>query len=146
MKILISAALRILGIRWILIIPVHHVCQLDSPKWHGPWWPAAMAAAARMHLQRERSRCWHRVTAAIHGGSLEIRATKPLITLWAHNPPAAPSEWNAISLLQLKLSGEQGEQGHGGTDRKWSYPCYHTVIVISTMLSWGGSAESWEWN
>lgn len=44
-------------------------------------WPAAMAASARVHLQRWRSPSWHRVTAAIHGRSLEIRATKPLITL-----------------------------------------------------------------
>lgn len=74
----------------------------------------------------------HRVTAAIHGRSLEIRVTKPLITLWAYNPPAAPSEWNTISLLQPKPSGEQRRAGTQGTGRKWSYPHHHTVIVIST--------------
>lgn len=121
------------GIHWIPIIPVHHVCQWDSPKWHGP-------PSARMHLQRWRSQRWHRVTAAIHGRSLEIRATKPLITLWAYNPPAAPSEWNAISLLQLKFSTERGRAGSPGTqgtDRKWSCPS----SLSFPQCNWGW--ESW---
>lgn len=114
-----------------------------------PRWPAAMAAAAaRAHLQRWRSLCWHRVTAAIHGGSLEIRATKPLITLWAYNPPAAPSEWNAISLLQLELSGERGERAAGDTGDGQEVvvsllscsPCHlHSVTE-------GGRVEGWELN
>lgn len=45
------------GNKWILIMPVHHVCQWDSPKWHGPWWPAATTTAAGMRLRRRRSLC-----------------------------------------------------------------------------------------
>lgn len=106
------------SIHWIPIITVHYFCQWDSPKWHVPWWLAAMAAPARMHLQRWRSPCWHWVTAAIHSGSLEIRATKPLITHWAYNPLAAPSEWNAISLLQLNLIGERRERAARDTGQE----------------------------
>lgn len=117
-----------------------HLVQWDFPKWHGPWWPAATttaAAAAWMHLQRWRSPCWYRMMAAIHGRSLEIRATKPLITLWAFNPPAAPSEWNAISLLQLKRSGERTEQATrdiGGQTGSGHVPGYHAVTVISAAV------------
>lgn len=110
----------------------------NIPKWHGPWRPAATAAAGT-HWQRWRSLRWYTLMAAIHGGSLEIRATKPLITLWAFNPPAAASQWNATSLLQLSPSGEAEEQATRDrgreveAHRKQSHLCCLSVIIISSM-------------
>lgn len=106
------------------IIPGYYLRQWDFPKWHGP-------LKARRHsgfhwdasAETEGLCAGHRATAAVHSRSLEIRATKPLITRWAHNPLSSAIRVKCYLIVTARPDGRakegRGQLGTRGSDRKW---------------------------